>query len=298
VPAIPFGVPTTLLLPLANALLFVGLTLAIGAVVYRFGLVTRAAVPADERQDLARRAATGGLGGVLLITVSLPTRAVAQAVGLAFPGDPLMPLLVQVLRDSAVGELLAVQATAALLAAGAFSVARRDVLLAWLAAAGAVTVLAISVGLGGHAATAASPAVSVTAAALHTLAAGAWIGTLVHLWRSSNTRSQATLVERFHVIALTAAAVVVVSGVTQLWDFVRTPQDLISSQWGVLFLAKIALVAVTMALGHRHWRGAVAQLRAGGATVVRRTVAIEVVVALAILLLSAVLTTTSPPDAG
>jgi putative copper export protein len=297
VPTIPFGVPTTLLLPLANALLFVGVTLVIGAVVYRLGVVMRAAVPADERQELARRAAGAGVGGALLVVLSVPTRALAQAVGLAFPGDPLTPLLVHVLRDSALGELLVVQIGAALLAGGACYVARRDVLLAWLAAAGAVAVLVLSVGLGGHAATAASPAVSITAAALHALAAGAWIGTLVHLWRSADTQSQPALVERFHVIALTAAAVVVVSGATQLWDLVSSPRDLISSTWGVLFLAKLALVVVTMALGHRHWRGAVAQLRAGHTAGVRRTLATEVVVALAVLLLSAVLTTTSPPSA-
>jgi putative copper export protein len=279
----------------AKAALSVSVLLGLGAVTLRLDVMSRAALDPSEAAVVLRRALTMAAWGAALAMLAVGVRALAQAAGLAFPGESLTPLFLDVFRCGDLRSLLLIQSGAAVVAFASFAVARTGAILAWISAAGAMLLLAVVLGLDGHASAAEAPLIPIAAATLHVVGAGAWLGTLWHLWRAIHTPSAGRLVAAFHRVALLGAGIVVVSGAIQAWGLIASPADLIASPWGRLLLAKLALVVVVLFLGHRHWRGATADLAAGDRRQIARSFSVEVVVALAVVLLSALLATTSPP---
>ncbi len=283
-------------LALVTAALYIGTTLAVGALALRFLVITRSGLETAERLTVVRRSAAWGAAGALIALASTPGRAIVQARGLAFPGDPWWPAVYDVVTGTALGSVLLVQAAAALLADLAFVVARRDHPLAWIAALPAVLVLAMMPGLTGHPAASDSPALLLTAAMVHVLAAGAWVGTLFHLWRHVHSPSAGVLIARFHPVALSAATLLAASGAIQTWSTLTAPGDLIGTRWGTLLLAKLALVGATMLFGYRHWRGAAAQLARRDREGLARSLGAETGIALLVLLITGMLATSAPPE--
>jgi putative copper export protein len=283
-------------LSLVTAALFTGLALVIGAVTYRLGVLSSRSITGDERAvSSAKPAALGAVGGLLVVWAA-PLRAAVQAQGLAFPGEPWWPLLRVVLTDTPLGDALSVQVAAGVLATLALVVARRGSALAWWAAALAAVAVAAVPAVSGHAVASAAPARLVAAAWVHVLAMGAWLGTLVHLWRDVRAPHAPRAITAFHPIALTVAAAVVLSGAVQSWTLSGPLEALWRSRWGLLLGLKVLGVLAVMALGHRHWRGATDALARGDARGVQRSMLVEVVLAAVVLGLSAVLTTTPPPE--
>jgi putative copper export protein len=283
-------------LPVGTAALFAGLALLIGAVTYRLGVLATRSITGDERAaPSARAAALGALGGLFVVWAA-PVRAAVQAQGLAFPGEPWWPLLRVVLTDTPLGDVLSVQVAAGILATLALVVARQGSVLAWWAAALAAVAVAAVPAMSGHAMASAAPARLVAAAWVHVLAMGAWLGTLVHLWRDVRAPHASRAVTAFHPIALTAAAAVVLSGAVQSWTLSGPVEALWRSRWGLLLGCKVLGVLAMLALGHRHWRGATDALARGDDRAVQRSMLVEVVLAAVVLGLSAVLTTTPPPE--
>jgi putative copper resistance protein D len=102
-----------------------------------------------------------------------------------------------------------------------------------------------------------------TADATHLLAAGTWLGGLwplglviaASLRDTSNTSAIAELLRRFSGVGTIAVATLVASGLVQTWILVGTPTALISSGYGRLLLAKVALflVMVALATANRFW---------------------------------------------
>lgn len=282
---------------LANLLHFTGLTLAVGAVAVRFGVMNRSGLSVTERAPAQRDAAKYGLGGAGLVFLAVPFAALAQALGLAFPGDPLLPLLRQVLTESDAGRAIALQGVWSVAMAFAFSVARLGPQRGWTAAAVTVTVSAIVVALRGHAAAADPRLPAQVATVMHVLGAGAWIGGLFHLWRMSRKASEATilrLLASFHGVALGGAALVVVSGLWQGVALLDAPARLVTTWWGRLLLAKLAVLAGVLRLGYRHWRDSEARVQAGEREALRHGFARELQLAAVVLMLTAALTSTSP----
>lgn len=284
-----------MLAALVNLLHYAGLTVAVGAVAMRYLVMTRSGLALSERAPALRDAAKYGIAGAAAVLVAAPLRVLVQAMGLAFPGDALLPLMRTIVTTSDLGRALALQAIWGAAAMMAFSVARLGPQRGWSAAAITVFVLALGPALSGHAAAADPLLPAQVAAVAHVLGAGAWIGTLFHLWRIARKASEATLkhlLAAFHSVALGGAAIVVLSGAYQVWSIVETPSQVWTTWWGRILLLKLAALGVVAWLGYRHWKGADAQVAVGDRAVLRESMKRELWVALAVLALTGALTTT------
>lgn len=282
-----------------NFAAFAGLTVILGAVATRFVVLSRSGLSATEQGPAARHAARGALVGAIVVLLSAIARAITMSVTLAGPGDPWFPLLRTLVTGTATGQALALQAIWAAAAALAFSSARAGRERGWRAAAIAAVVLALTPGLLGHHAAAEEPTVGLIAAAVHVMAGGAWIGGLFHLWRASRVASEATLVKllgAFHAVALTAVALLALSGVGHSLSLLGGVANLTTTAWGRLLAVKLLLVAATLAFGFSHWRGAAARVRAGERLALSASLGREVILATAVLALTGWLTVTSPPE--
>ena len=160
-------------------------------------------------------------------------------------------------------------------------------------AAATATVLVCLPAFGGHASSTSVLAEGV--AALHLLAAAAWVGALVALvlsWRAERSR-----LAGFSRLALAAAAVVVLSGVVSaVWLSGGRETDVqvvVATGWWRALAVKVALVAAVVFFGwlHRRW---IAEEDQPVATM-RSSLRVEAVLAAAVVVASAVLVDLPPP---
>ncbi len=122
---------------------------------------------------------------------------------------------------------------------------------------GAVFLLTIS--LSSHAAADPSPALPVATDWLHLLAAGAWVGGLIHfavgVWASRElapsirTRLTAQLIRRFSALALVSVGVLTLTGVYVASLRVGSWEALLNSLYGRALLVKLVIAAPMMLLG-------------------------------------------------
>jgi putative copper export protein len=284
---------------LVNLAAFAGLTVAIGAVVMRFAILGRSSLSATERAPAARHAARGAYLGTILLLLSAVTRVITMSRELAGPGESWMPMLRTLVMETATGKAIALQAIWAGAATLAFASARTDRERGWRAAGLSVFVLALTPGMLGHHANVEPRTLALAAASVHVLAAGSWIGGLFHLWRSSRVASEATLVRMvgaFHLVAFVAVTCLAVTGVLHTLSLVGDAGNLLSTRWGQTLLLKLTLVAGTLVLGYRHWRTASALIRAGRRQAVSKSMGREVMLAIAVLVVTGLLTVTAPPE--
>lgn len=280
---------------LASFLLFAGLTVALGAVTVRYLLLPRSGLAVTERAPALRDSAKYGLVGAAAMLLAAPLRALAQVLALADPGDAWGPLLRTIVTATALGRSLQLQFIWAAAALMAFSVARLGPQRGWSASAITTFVLALVPALSGHAAAAEHPIPAQVAVVMHVLGAGAWIGTLFHLSRFAKKASDATLARAlgaFHSVALGGAAMLAVSGAYHVWTILESPGQVVTTSWGRLLLAKLALLGGIAWLGYRHWKGAERQLAGGGRAALRTSMQRELLLALAVLVVTGFLTNT------
>lgn len=269
-----------MLLPLLNAVLYAGLAIGIGAVVARFLLLSRCGLPVPERVPPLRLAATAGAFAAAAVLLAAPARIALQLAMLTEPGEPWTPMLRVILVDTGLGRAMQLQAIWGAAALMAFTVARTGRDRGWKAAAVAILVLA------------------VTVATLHVIAAGAWVGTLFHLWRSVQLVSEATvgaMLRAFHPVALGSAGILAATGAYQSWTALGGAGDLLLTSWGRLLVAKVLLVIVVAALGHRHWKTAEGRLAGGERTALAASFARELLFAAVVIAITAVLASSAPP---
>jgi copper transport protein len=202
---------------------------------------------------------------------------------------------------------------AALGAAGAApgaSLSRPQVLLL----GGAIVALALTAPLGGHSGTYSPSGLLVVVDTLHVLAVSAWLGGLAMLLfalpiavraldRGERLSLVAAATGRFSRLALSAVALLLLSGVVQSIALVGAFDALVETAYGRLVLAKIVLFLGLVSFGAYNQRRLLPQLRAvadGGeeperaAALLRRSVACEVALALVVLGLASVLVATEP----
>ena len=157
--------------------------------------------------------------------------------------------------------------------------------------------------LSGHASTAGNLAMAADAA--HVIAAALWTGGLGFLvvalvlavtdrWPLA-TRA----VPRFSNMAVVAVAALLVAGVINGYLQVRTWSALWETEYGLLLLAKIALVVPLLALGAYNNRYAVPRLKAGLASVLERrrflqAAGVELLIMVAVVAVTAVLVNAEP----
>jgi copper transport protein len=151
---------------------------------------------------------------------------------------------------------------------------------------------------------------------LHVLCMSAWLGGLVmmlfglavtarRLPGRDGTRFMAVVVGRFSILARYAVLLLLLTGITQSVALVGSVGALVDTDYGLLVLAKVVLLALLIALGAFNQRWALPRLRllaAGGekpgtaAAILRRSVALEVAFALVVIGVTSVLVATEPAN--
>lgn len=111
-----------------------------------------------------------------------------------------------------------------------------------------------------------APVIAMGLDALHALGAGGWVGGLAGLTivvlpvvftlpDEMRVKAVRHALRLFSPIALTAAGVLVVTGLVGAWWQLRGDLSaLLTSSWGRLLIAKLATVLVVAALGAFHWK--------------------------------------------
>jgi len=118
--------------------------------------------------------------------------------------------------------------------------------------------LAVTPGLGGHASTSSLVPVALTAAVVHMLGMGIWLGGLVALLVTllpasasdvaDDVRDASSALDRFSRLALGCVVVLVASGTVRAWQEVGSVSALTSTDYGRLLLVKVGAVAVLIAV--------------------------------------------------
>ncbi|GLY29401.1 CopD family protein [Kineosporia sp. NBRC 101731] len=161
------------------------------------------------------------------------------------------------------------------------------------------TVMLVSFVFDGHTATV-SPRLLIAIADLaHTTAAAVWVGGVVLLAVLLLVRARAgvptgagELAVRFSVPATAAVVVAGLAGTVLTLLIIDSPDDLTGTPWGRIMLIKLGLVAAVAVMGYANNRYALPALdswRPGTARLLRRTVAAEATVMIAVLLITAIL---------
>lgn len=294
--------------------MLVGITLAIGAVSFRL-LLALVGQPPRPIRDRSRRAAAWGLTAALMLVGSAIVRLTFQVVSLSDPGatgSSLWQLLIAIATDTNWGHVWLVHTTLAVVAAVAFSFAKRGPRAAWVTAAVAAAGLAATPAFAGHAIGVERHRFVVVAAdALHVIGAGVWLGTLgvlagVMLRDPGTPKRRApqdwgtdisAVVRAFSPVALTSAAIVSATGVIAAWVHLDSVASLWRTDYGRALLVKLSLVVLALAAGAYNWQYATAALTAeGGVQKFRRSGFTEVVVSALILLATAVLIALPLPE--
>lgn len=257
--------------------LYVGLLLLVGLCLSLW-LVCRPGAP--ERAVSSVHVSTLGILVSLLIVTFLIARLVAHTYS-TFGGDGMTwASLSTIASESRWGIGWRRQLIAASCAVGFSVLARRGSVMAMLPLALVTVWLAASYSMTGHAA-----ALSTTrlASTVHLLAAGAWFGTLFVL-----VRVEGAGWTRFSWVALAGSALVVVSGLVMAATYFSAAGDLVSTNYGRVFLLKMVLFTGTALCGYLNWR----RVRTAGAPAMAR---LELALVLALIIVTAFLTEIAHP---
>jgi putative copper export protein len=145
--------------------------------------------------------------------------------------------------------------------------------------------------------------------AVHILAASTWIGTLLVLTiigirgviRTASGGAQRAqlvgeLVNSFSPLALTAASVVALTGLTTAWMHLKRISSLWTTSYGMTLVVKLILVAIVVSLGAWNWRRVRPSLGGEGTEErIRRSATMELTFAGLVLLATSVLVTLPSP---
>ena len=173
----------------------------------------------------------------------------------------------------------------------------------WIALAGLTVLLGAGSAWTSHAAGRLGPrALLLILDALHQLAAGVWIGGLLHLTVSASSRAEAgwsaTLLKRFSTMSLVSVATLVVAGMGLALAYVDGAGALFGTSYGSMILTKVAVLGGLVLLGAANFF-AVRRLPEGSGVAlprVRRFVEVEFGLGATVLFVAASLT--SLPPAG
>jgi copper transport protein len=279
--------------PFLHYVEFLAVLLPVGAVGFRYSALRGPAPGGGEQvwRDAARRAAWIGVAGMaaaaFMLARGLPALAERRHTTVtALVTGSLQPALQVILFLVALAGFL-------LAAAG-----RRP---GWvLAALGAILGQVRGV-LGGQLVRLVNP--------LHVLFASLWIGTLFvlvvaglgSLFRDEPTAEgrgalAARMVNGFSPLALVSAACVAIFGVITAWRHLHRLDALWTTPYGLALIAKLAAVAVVVALGAWNWRRQRPALGSDtSARSIRRTATSELVAAGVVLLITGVLVSLPSP---
>lgn len=276
-----------------------------GAIAFRWGVLRRwpATSPAPLGEWSASVARAGAWAAVCIVLIA-PLRLYAQAHGLVMAGDPVLPMMSNVIQTMW-GRGWILQCGAALAMLAALLWAGRGSPRGWRLALVSAIAITSSPALMGHAIAAERLLVlSMLADWLHVSMAGAWLGTLAMLALVAQRAATgaaggdppvATLIELFHPVALTCSLALVVTGVVSVLLRVDRLGDLLHSRYGAILAVKLLLTFCVAALGLHHSRRGAQLARRGETRGVVRSLASEVALAVMVIAATAVLVATEPP---
>jgi putative copper export protein len=275
---------------------FAGYFFAIGASAYRYLILPRLERDAAGTAVLGRNAAaTLGLTGVFLLLLS--------AIGGIELGALLHHKSFTASLPKAAGRFR-FQLVALAVSLVGYTIARRvSARVGWPVAAVAILTVAIQ------------PVVTARgwsgrANGIHVIAASTWLGTLAvmlfagirRLVRTpadgtSRARAAANLINAFTPVALTAASVLVLSGVTTAWLHLKHLSNLWVTDYGRALIVKLCLVAAVVTMGWWNWKRVKPSLSDADESVahLNRSASIEVALAALVLAATAVLVSLPSP---
>lgn len=282
---------------LTQYLQFAGYFLAVGGIGYRYLILSRLSEPATSSVSFGReRAAIAGLVGVLLLLLSA-----LGAIELA-----------AILHEKSFTESLPkalgrfeFRIVALLLGLVGYGLATRvSPRFGWLIAAVGVLAAALQ--------TVVTSKLSGKVNAIHVLAVSTWLGTLtVMLFAALRALAReqdpgvprqkiaADIVNAFSPVALTAAAVVAITGVTTAWLHLKRVSALWETSYGKALIVKLCLVGGVVFLGWWNWKRMRPTLNAatGEDSVIgiQRSATSEVLMAALVLVATAVLVSLPSP---
>lgn len=288
---------------------YIALLTIVGAVVFVLvvlRVLRRAGQPLPNAADAARRLAQASL---VLVFIAMLSRlymesALVNGTRAATNTDAVRTLVL----STTWGNGWLVGAAGALILLVALVLAGRRT-SGWTLAAAGCAALALSPALTGHAvADVEHPLLAIAADALHVLGASIWLGTLLLIVlvgipvvrrREAGERGPAVvaLLRAFNPLALTGAALVGATGVLSAVLHLTTLADLWTTPYGRTLLLKLGTVGCVVLVGAYNWRRLTPTL--GGPESprhLRRSAALELLVAAAVLAVTAVLVGTATPD--
>ncbi len=146
--------------------------------------------------------------------------------------------------------------------------------------------------------------------AVHILAASTWLGTLTVMLLAgiralvrapagglSRERTAAGIVNAFTPVALTAATIVAITGVTTAWLHVKHLSNLWTTEYGIALIVKLCFVGAVVVMGWWNWKKVKPQLTEGEQSVARlnRSATTEVMIGAIVLAITAVLVSLPSP---
>jgi putative copper export protein/methionine-rich copper-binding protein CopC len=299
-----------------RALLFMAIVALLGAVALRWVVLplTGRRSPSQAqalRPGVDRGAARLGVAAAAALVVAALARLWAQSAslfGLAVALDP--PRLAHALGLQPWGAGWWLQIGAAILALVGCGLAARSVRGGWALAAPAALVAAVTPALSGHAVAVPERTwLAVPVDAMHVVAAGGWIGSLLALVvvglpvalaldPERRRGAAAALVHGFSPAALVFTGILVITGAISAWLHVGEFTALWTTPYGRALLLKVGIflaVALVGAYNFLRVRPALGEGRADPR--LRRSGAVELALAVGVLVVTAVLVAL-PPSAG
>lgn len=273
---------------------FIGYFLAIGAVGFRFGVARRARGISNEAKTILRadNAALLGIIGILLIVLS------------ALSG----PYIASMTQNKTFAEALPknlgpfeLKMAMLTLAFVGFALVRASSSVGWTLAAIGILVVVLQPVYTGRLANKVN--------AVHILAASTWLGTLLVLMligirgvirsaTSGAARAQliADLVNSFSPLALVAASIVAITGMTTAWLHLKRVSSLWTTSYGKALDIKLVLVLIVVVLGAWNWRRIRPSLGGEGSELtIRRSARMELTFAALVLIATSVLVSLPSP---
>lgn len=244
----PAGPAVRIALPVVKAVFTLAAAATVGALV-----LAAFVIPPTERAH--RLALDLGAGSAFVWTLASAVATVLTFLNLAgsFSPELLVPALAQFLTEVELGQvwLLTTMAASALTILCFVARSPSSVLLTAALAFAALAPLALQ----GHAAGAGGHIAASSALWLHSAGAAAWVGGLIVLavaygWRSGG--ALADVLRRYSTVALACFVVVAVSGTISAALRLTEVSQLLLTPYGLLLLAKIALLLALGTIGAVH----------------------------------------------
>ena len=162
-----------------------------------------------------------------------------------------------------------------------------------------VGLVTLSFALTGHVASAPPRWLTGPAVTVHALCAGFWVGAFVPLLWGLRRDDPIVLLRRFSHLATVAVGGLLVTGATLAWiQLGGRPEGLLTTDYGWRLLLKLALVLMLLAIALVNrlvLTRAIADGRRSGASWLGRTLAMDIVLALAVLGVTATFPLSPPP---